>query len=115
MGERFAERGYDATEFVVVPEDRFHDPGVEVSFPDPAAFDVIVPLGAIWSAYDHDRIGSWLAPELDMLRTAHERGIPVLGICFGGQALAAALGGKVEAAERAGDRLAGDPDQPPGA
>jgi len=100
VGERFAERGYEATTFQVVPEDRFHDPGVEVSFPDPAAFDVIVPMGAIWSAYDHDRIGSWLAPELDLLRTAHERGIPVLGICFGGQALAAALGGKVEAASR---------------
>ena len=100
VGERFAERGYDVTEFLVVPADRFHDPGVEVSFPDPATFDVIVPMGAIWSAYDHDRIGSWLAPELDLLRAAHERGIPVLGICFGGQALAAGLGGRVEAADR---------------
>ncbi len=100
VGDRFADRGYDVTEFLVVPADRFEDPGVDVSFPDPGSFDVIVPMGAPWSAYDHERIGSWLIPELELLRTAQERGIPVFGICFGGQALALALGGRVEAAER---------------
>lgn len=98
VADRFAERGYDVTEFVVVPRDRFGDPGVAVDFPDPARFDAIVPMGAAWSAYDHALIGSWLLPELDLLRAAHQAGIGILGICFGGQALALALGGAVTAA-----------------
>jgi GMP synthase-like glutamine amidotransferase len=98
VGDRFAERGYEVTELVIVPPHRSGDPGVAADFPDPAGFDVIVPMGAPWSAYDHDLIGDWLLPELDLLRTAHQAGIGILGICFGGQALALALGGSVTAA-----------------
>ncbi len=36
VGERFAERGYDVEEFLVVPQERFQAPGVEVSVPGPA-------------------------------------------------------------------------------
>ena len=50
--------------------------------------------------YDRDRIGTWIDDELGFLRRAHDAGVPVLGICFGGQALAAALGGKIIKAER---------------
>src|SRR5262249_51226417 len=82
-------------EFLVVPQDRFGDPGVEVAFPDPTAYDVVVAMGSPWSVYDDELIGSWVRPELEFLRRAHENGIPVLGICFGGQALPAALGGAV--------------------
>lgn len=99
VGDQFAARGYDVEEFLVVPADRFHDPGVDVEFPDPSAYDVIVPMGAPWSVYDEATIGAWVLEELTFLRRAHEAGIPVLGICFGGQALAAALGGSVERAE----------------
>ena len=38
------------------------------------------------------------APSLDWLRQADAAGVPVLGICFGAQALSAALGGRVEPA-----------------
>ena len=93
IGARFSEHGYDVEELVVVPEGS--EPGLTVEFPDPTRFDVIVPMGAPWSVYDHDLIGSWALPELDFLRAAHDAEVPVLGICFGGQALAAALGGAV--------------------
>lgn len=95
VGEALEARGYDLERRLVVPEERFHDPGVDHEFPDPAGYDLVVPMGAPWSADDHETIGSWLAPELDMLRTARDAGVPVLGICFGGQALSVALGGGV--------------------
>jgi GMP synthase-like glutamine amidotransferase len=62
--------------------------------------DHIVVLGAAWSVYDTKTIGHWIDSELDWLRGADASGVPVLGICFGAQALAAALGGRVEPAPR---------------
>lgn len=59
----------------------------------------VVVLGAAWSVYE-DRISDWIGAELDWLRAADAAGIPVLGICFGAQALTVALGGEVEAAAR---------------
>jgi GMP synthase-like glutamine amidotransferase len=97
VGEAFAERGYSVEEFLVVPAERFARPGIVVEFPDPAAYDAVVPMGAPWSVGAAD-IATWVGPELAMLRAAVQAGVPVLGICFGGQALAAALGGGVERA-----------------
>ena len=59
----------------------------------------VVVLGAAWSVYE-EQISGWIGTELDWLRAADAAGIPVLGICFGAQALTAALGGQVEAAPR---------------
>ncbi|MBV9793693.1 MAG: type 1 glutamine amidotransferase [Actinobacteria bacterium] len=100
VGTAFADHGFDVQEFMVVPEERFTSPGVTVTFPDPLEFDAVVPMGAAWSVTNDERIGSWIGDELDFLRRAHAAGIPVLGICFGGQALAAALGGTVVRAAR---------------
>jgi len=97
VGEALADRGYDVVEFCVVPAERFADPGVEVAFPEPRAHDVIVPMGAPWSVTDAT-VAGWVAAELALLREAHAGGVPVLGVCFGGQLLAAALGGSVERA-----------------
>jgi len=93
---RFEERGYDVTHLLVVPEDRFEDPGVEVAFPDPREYDALMVLGAKWSVYA-DEVASWVKPELELLRNADEAGVPVFGICFGGQMLAQAHGGSVTA------------------
>ena len=100
VGEAFVDRGYDLVEFLVVPADRFHEPAVTVDLPDPESFDVIVPMGAPWSIYDHETIGTWVHDEIEFLRRAHQADIPILGICFGAQALAAALGGAVIPSER---------------
>jgi GMP synthase (glutamine-hydrolysing) len=61
--------------------------------PDPADFDMLVVLGSSNSAYD-DTV-PWLAAEMALVGAAVERGLPTLGICFGGQLLARVLGGSV--------------------
>jgi GMP synthase (glutamine-hydrolysing) len=43
----------------------------------------------------HEAGEPWLEPELALLRSCVEAGVPVFGICFGAQMLAAALGGRV--------------------
>jgi GMP synthase-like glutamine amidotransferase len=66
-------------------------------WPDPHEADVVVSLGSERSVARSPE--PWIAPELDFLRGAHDAGVPVLGICFGGQALARALGGEVARGE----------------
>jgi len=100
VAERFAHRGYEVVEQVVVPADSFGTPNVPFDFPDPADFDVLVPMGSPWGAWDDATIGNWLLPEIDWLRRADEAGVPVFGICFGGQLLARAHGGSVAPAPR---------------
>ena len=96
IAERFAERGYDLTMHRVVPEASFLVPGVVTEFPDFTRYDAVVPMGAPWSTYDHALIGSWVRPEIEQLKRADAEGVPVMGICFGGQLLASALGGSVQ-------------------
>jgi GMP synthase-like glutamine amidotransferase len=95
VGERLTDRGVDLVVHQVVREHRYLSPNVETEFPDPTDFDAIIPMGAPWSVYDHEAIGTWVPAELKMLRNAHDHQVPVLGICFGGQMLAAAHGGSV--------------------
>ena len=105
VADQFVERGFDITELFVVPQERFDTPGVHVTFPDPTAYDAVMLLGAPWSTYDPE-VASWVEPEIEMLRHADRAGVPVLGICFGGQLLATAHGGRVHRTPRPGDRLA---------
>jgi GMP synthase-like glutamine amidotransferase len=91
IGAAFKARGADLRVHL------FPDDG---PFPDLTGIDHIVVLGAAWSVYDETKVGDWIGAELAWLRAADEAGVPVLGICFGAQALAAALGGSVAAAPR---------------
>jgi len=45
---------------------------------------------------EHDE-HPWLYSEMELIRSAHEAGIPVVGMCLGAQLIAKALGGTVEA------------------
>ena len=60
----------------------------------PDGINGVIPLGGVMGAMDDD-VAPWLPDERALLVDAVERGIPVLGICLGGQLLAAALGGRV--------------------
>lgn len=95
IGAALRDRGWDVDEITVVPAERYATPDVEYTFPDHKEYDLIVPMGAPWAAYDDEGIGSWLTPELAWLAQTVADGGAVLGICFGAQALARALGGSV--------------------
>jgi GMP synthase-like glutamine amidotransferase len=60
---------------------------------DPREFAFLAPLGSALSANDVDV--EWVAAEIELLRHAVEADVPVLGLCWGGQALSVALGGEV--------------------
>jgi GMP synthase-like glutamine amidotransferase len=100
LGEAFTECGYDVATFTVVPAERIDDPVGDVAFPDPTAYDVIVPLGARWPVYDEALRQTWVGAEMQMLRDAADAGVPTLGVCFGGQLLAQAFGGSVARSAR---------------
>jgi GMP synthase-like glutamine amidotransferase len=63
---------------------------------EPEDYAFVVSLGHEMGVADaHDRA---VAAEVRLIGRAVERGVPVLGLCFGGQVLASVLGGRVEPA-----------------
>lgn len=71
------------------------DEGVPVPRTVPDGVHGILPLGGSMGVYDEGD-APWLVDEKALLADAVDRGIPVLGLCLGGQLLAAATGGTVE-------------------
>jgi GMP synthase-like glutamine amidotransferase len=61
--------------------------------PEPRDVDFAVALGSEQSVVDGGR--RWIKHEIAWLRAADAAAVPILGICFGAQALAAALGARV--------------------
>jgi GMP synthase-like glutamine amidotransferase len=67
------------------------------ALPDPAGLEAIAITGSSAGVYeDH----AWLDPLRDFIRKAYEARTPMLGICFGHQAMADALGGEVRKSEK---------------
>ena len=96
VGRALEGQGFDID--LLSMSDRIDDGAWRGRFPAAGDHDLLVPLGAIWSLHDRAQVGTWIDDELELLRAADARGVPVLGICFGGQALAAAHGGSVQPA-----------------
>jgi GMP synthase-like glutamine amidotransferase len=65
--------------------------------PDPDRWDWVVAMGSKCSATDQEP--DWVPAEIDFLRRAVASDVPVLGICFGGQALARALDAEISPAD----------------
>jgi GMP synthase (glutamine-hydrolysing) len=60
--------------------------------PDPRGYDFVASLGSEFAAFDDSK--PFIPREAQLLRTALDADVPVLGLCFGGQLLARVLGGK---------------------
>lgn len=84
-GERFRHHGYS---FVECHRER------PLEWPTLDGVELVVLLGSEWSVYWPEHADE-VAVELALIRDAHERSIPIYGICFGAQSTAAALGGTV--------------------
>ncbi|MEM1390905.1 MAG: type 1 glutamine amidotransferase [Pseudomonadota bacterium] len=62
------------------------------ALPDPASLDAILITGSPAGVYDDE---AWMAPLMDFIRWATAAETPQIGICFGHQAIAHALGAQV--------------------
>jgi GMP synthase-like glutamine amidotransferase len=65
---------------------------LEERVPDPREFQLIAYLGAEFAAFD-DSV-PFVQRESELIRQAAKHDVPMLGLCFGGQLMARALGGE---------------------
>ena len=65
----------------------------------PLEHEAIVILGGFMGAYD-DADHPWLLDQLDLIRRAIDKRVPLLGICLGAQLIAHATGGRAYLADK---------------
>jgi GMP synthase-like glutamine amidotransferase len=87
IGEAFGARGFSCD--LVMMDESTPTPSLE-------GYDVLVILGSKESVYDHEVEAAWFGRELELIDDASRQGVPILGICFGAQALCRFHGGTVE-------------------
>lgn len=67
------------------------------ALPDPRQLEAILITGAAAGVYDGL---DWIAPLENFVRAAHANSTPMVGVCFGHQLIAQALGGLVRKSEK---------------
>jgi GMP synthase-like glutamine amidotransferase len=90
VGSRLSEHGFELS--TAARED-------PPTWPTLAGLDLVLLLGSDWSVY-WDHVAPSVEAEVALVRQAHAAGLPVLGICFGAQVVATALGGRAERGAR---------------
>jgi GMP synthase-like glutamine amidotransferase len=65
--------------------------------PKAADLEAILITGSPWGVYDKE---PWIEPLRQFVREAYEADVPMVGICFGHQIMADALGGDVRKSEK---------------
>ena len=73
------------------------DEGHDVPTRLPEGYDGLVVLGGAMAAWE-DHVAPWLPAERELVRSTVDAGVPVLGVCLGGQVMTLACGGHVERA-----------------
>ena len=88
IGEAAAARGFELVPYI-------SEAGTTLDLPNPSDADIVIVTGSIGHWYEIEQ-HPHLQTELAFLEKAIETSTPVIGMCFGGQALSLALGGTVE-------------------
>lgn len=94
IGDAFVDRGIELVDHVLSDDD---------APPTIAGYEAVVVMGAPWSVYGEE-VAPWIDGALEAIREAVAHNVPILGICFGAQAFAQAMGGR---ARRADDQEVG--------
>jgi GMP synthase-like glutamine amidotransferase len=66
-------------------------------FPDPKTLEAVLITGSPFGVYDDT---PWMLSLMSFIRQADAAGVPQVGICFGHQAIAKALGGDVDKSDK---------------
>jgi GMP synthase-like glutamine amidotransferase len=89
IGEALTDRGIELVDHVL------SEGG---ALPSIADLDAVIVMGAPWSVYG-DEVAPWIDGALEAIREAVAHDVPVLGVCFGAQAFAQAMGGRARPAD----------------